>query len=294
MKTLIKELELGVTTEIRGTVETIDERLTKNGDPFLHISLRDRTGSVTSNIWNNKPLFSSIKDAGVIVSDILELTVKKGDENKIEIISFSKLERKEIQRECENLKVKLRTHIQEIKDPTLKKIAFNLFKKELVKDKFFIAPSTLNSGDSVESGMLSHVVRMMDLAKMQMNYYDSMIKFNQDIVIVGILFHEIGKLETLDKKTITNRGELTDYSYISLNYLNNCGTHELPSNVYDELVHIIGAVRGGFGLWEPKSKEAILVNQLDLLDSKMSLFEKMLTVPGENFGYSHGQKFYLG
>jgi 3'-5' exoribonuclease len=124
-------------------------------------------------------------------------------------------------------------------------------------------------------GLLEHTVSMLELA---MRICDHYADLDRDLVLVGILFHDLGKLRELGampRNDYTEEGRLVGHVVIGRDILLESVRQvpEFPEDVRLRLEHIVLSHQGRLeyrAAVEPATAEALVVHFIDDLDSKLN------------------------
>lgn len=172
-------------------------------------------------------------------------------------------------------------NISSLKNETLKYIAEKLYtdyKKELL-----IWPAAKRFHHDVQAGLLYHIYRMLKSGEaIVQNSYDNL---DVEMVKVGIILHDIGKLLEM-KPTETGNGEYTidgelfGHLYLGMRMIANVVNSKVIDFDQKTVTHLLHIIASHHGTYEfgaislPKTKEAYLVSQIDMIDSKLYVYEK--------------------
>ena len=180
---------------------------------------------------------------------------------------------------------KIEDNLNHIKNNNIKTIAQYLYYNN--KDKFIIYPAATKFHHAYINGLLYHTYRMLLNAEALCKIYDYL---NTDLVFAGIILHDIAKIYEFSgaiKSQYTTSGLLIGHVVMGVLAIEraaniNCITGEEVML----LEHIVLSHHGIPEFGSPKRPmlpEAIIVNMIDDMDSK-------LTVVGENLDtYSEGE-----
>lgn len=311
----VKDLVAGKDFIVSGEVKKKNAR-TKGGtgDPYISLRITDNTGTVYLNVWNNLPIYSEVEklqDGQWIEATITCTKVDRFINGDLK--SFTIVERKvEAPVDIEALTEDLRGTISMIKDPVLKKLVTNVFRREDINKEFFSAPATLMSGYSFDGGLLAHVVRLTHLARQVAKVYNDWVynsdhvtaRLNEDLLIAGCILHDVGKVRAFRKSEFkldkTMEGELFEDSYITMKIINEeMDKLEISADKRMFIEHLIGSAKGkqSYGaLHIPRTKEAVVFHFIDALDSQIGNFEflERRAEDGDEFVQLFQKTFYLG
>ncbi len=132
-----------------------------------------------------------------------------------------------------------------------------------------VSPAGLSHHHSYRGGYLEHVRSSANIALAICDSVEKIYsgKVNRDLVIAGILIHDLFKPLTYDVSDDDHyrSSRLADY----LDHL-SIGTAELIRRGFSlELVHIVSSHHGEYGPIRPRSIEALICHLADLTDSRL-------------------------
>jgi len=277
-------------------IESMSLNTAKNGKEFLNLKLRDKGSSVDAKLWGYSPLeYGWIKEGTVV------LVHGKMDEyngNKQLIIDemflshapasdFQKSTRFDITEMWENI---LNT-AKEIEEPLAKFLCGEiLLSQPAMVEAFKSAPAAKKMHNAWYGGLLEHTNAMCEFGKVVVKHYQ---KYNKNVslskVLFGIIMHDLGKVIEYDFKTpaynLSSDGLLVTHLIIGPAWIYNKGIQAIPHFIPTEfktqsefktelyqLMHIVASHHGKLEWGSPvvpSSLEALIVHNLDLLDSRL-------------------------
>lgn len=304
---LVAELQPKDEFESAFLVKYLSIQTDKKGKPFLNLILMDRSGEIEARLWDDAPgIFERIQ-----AKDIVRVSGKVNlFQGKKQLIVNA------IQRatdgtypedrfipttvyDSERMYGDLLQIIRRMSDPFAVKLALSVCEDPDLKPKLLQAPAAKSVHHAYAGGLLEHILsicRIMDfLGTHYQNYYGKAL--NKDLLILGAIFHDIGKIEEL----VWERG--TEYSQAGRligHLVQGCelvDRHiariaDFPEDLRLLVKHQILAHHGKLEYGSPKvpaTVEALLVHYIDDLDSKVNsifgLIEKDQT-PGQWTAYN--------
>ncbi len=182
-------------------VRSREDKNTRNGDPFAALQLGNATGTIAANIWKEMlPQVAGIK-AGVVVQVIGEVEVFQGKRQlKLtappRIVPMTGVD-------IEAFLPRVSTPLSElwsqidgwraaIASPTLRRAVDLFFADDEFRARFERTPGAPRGHHALLGGLLLHVVEVATIAR---NAAQTM-GGDVDLVTVGALLHDIGKVET--------------------------------------------------------------------------------------------------
>ncbi len=199
----------------------------------------------------------------------------------------------------DDLWAQLLAHIDSIQAPEIKKLLAKVLTDADLVRKYKTYPAAEYVHHDFQGGLLEHVVEMMDVAQPLKKYYP---EANFDLVITGIFFHDIGKLWELEPVGVTtqrtNEGYLMGHLVKSFEVFTNLAEGVLTQEQKLSLQHIILSHHGTREYGSPvipASIEASIVYSIDVLSTRIRIFQKVLRKNAETEGdFSETDKFVGG
>jgi 3'-5' exoribonuclease len=191
-------------------VRNANSRVGSTGNPYLDMMLIDKTGSINAKVWNTSqaaPEAGSVLKIRGSVTEFngrLQLRVEKFREAQEEDNVDISLLVPSAPEKPEDMFKEILDTVNSFSNITLKKIVLYLiskFKKNLM---YFPAAQSLHHAE--RSGLLHHTTSMLRAAKGIMPVYPFL---DRDLLLSGIILHDIGKVLELDSDKL---GNVQDYT----------------------------------------------------------------------------------
>ena len=299
----LSELQPNQTVQGTFLVSYKDVRQKKSGDPYLSLTLSDRSGELDAKMWDNaaevldtfqRDDFVRIKGLLQIFQNRPQLTLHKIQpvpDSEIDLADYlpaSKRDRDEMFRE-------LQGWIAGMSDPHLKGLLEMIFADQEVALAYRTAPAAKTVHHNWIGGLIEHVLSLCSLAKTAAAHYPH-IDF--DLLLTGVLLHDIGKIRELHYARsfgYTTEGQLLGHIQIGTQMVLDKMRlmPDFPPRLRDLVVHMILSHHGELAFGSPKLPlfpEALLLHLLDNMDSKMecmrALIDRDPQVTGEWTGYN--------
>lgn len=264
-------------------------RQKKSGDPYLSLTLADRTGDIDAKMWDkaadvmdafSRDHFVRIKGQVQIFQNRPQLTVHTlhpvtdADIDITDFLPASERDREEMFRE-------LRTWIASMTDPHLKALLEGILADEETARAYRTAPAAKSVHHNWIGGLLEHVLSLCQLAKFTAAHYEG-IDF--DLLLAGVILHDLGKITELGYTRsfqYTSVGQLLGHISIGQRMVEEQirSIPDFPPKKRDLLLHMILSHHGELEYGSPKVPlfpEALLLHHLDNLDSKMECMRALI------------------
>ena len=261
-------------------------RYTRNGDLYLDLVLSDATGVIQSKMWDLVDDFRDRFHGG----DPVAVKGKVGEFNDRVQLNISKINLASNEQYCKygfstDLLLKsVNEPLNELWDRFLKLLkSIKKPLRELVSgiineyaEKIRTMPASINHHHPVHGGFLKHLVTTGEIALDLLQYYPSL---NSDLVLVGIILHDIGKVKSINDDLIsshTDEGKLVGHIVLGRDIVMETAAElgNIPQETLIKLEHIVlshqGSPKKG-SVNYPQFPEALLVHYIDQLDGRITL-----------------------
>ena len=267
--------------------------LNNAGAAYMNLELRDSSGNINAKKWD-----ASLEDeTNLVVGNVIYVEgdiLKYKDSLQMKILSAKVVPLEEIDTAKfiknppipkEELVKKFNKYVESIKNEDCKKILDYLIKR--LSPKLFDYPAAVSVHHDYASGLLMHTLSMADLGMFIADYYGDI---DRDILLTGILLHDMGKTIEFEGPVIYKysiEGKLLGHISLMVSEIRRAAEGlKITSEVPLLLEHMVLSHHGynEFGSPVlPMTKEALLLSLIDNLDSKMVIVNKALegVNPGE-------------
>jgi putative nucleotidyltransferase with HDIG domain len=163
-----------------------------------------------------------------------------------------------------------------------------------------VSPAGLSNHHCYPGGYIEHVVSTANIALAMCNSVEKVYhgKVNRDLVIAGVLLHDVFKPVTyaVNENGSYSSTRLADYmDHLSL-VISELVRRDFPL----EVVHVVSAHHGNYGPIRPHTVEALVCHLADLIDSRMNSeilnaarYLARRAVGGELFGLTSKEAFEI-
>ncbi len=279
--------------EFIGVYVARNPRLDPFRDPskgkYMRLLLSDRTGYVQARIWEDAELAAQeitnstpIKVDGVAEFYNSDVQVhirrfrlaREGEFRREDLIKASS-------RDVEEMWLVVQDAVDQVQDPQLASLLRYFFEDIGFTSKFLEIPAARVIHHANLSGLLEHCYELILLAQPLLGLYP---EIDRDLLIAGILLHDVGKLEEYDYEYdtfMTDAGKLIGHVVLSERILSRAmaAIGGFSKSRENEILHLIVSHHGRYE-WgaarRPKSLEAIALHHLDNLDAQVNRFNLLL------------------
>ena len=263
-------------------------RYTRNGDLYLDLVLSDATGVIQSKMWDLVNDFQNRFNGGAPVAvkakvgefnDSLQLTITQinlASSEQYGKYGFSPdLLIKSVDESLNELWKRFSKLYKSIKKPLRELVSI------IIQDnaeKIRTMPASVNHHHPVRGGFLKHLVTTGEMASDLLRHYPAI---NRDLVLAGIILHDIGKVKSINDDLIpshTDEGKLIGHIVLGRDMLMETARKlgHIPQETLIKLEHIVLSHQGSpekGSVTYPKFPEALMVHYIDQLDGRMTLMQ---------------------
>jgi 3'-5' exoribonuclease len=285
----LSELEPNQTVQGTFLVSYKDVRQKKSGDPYLSLTLTDKTGELDAKMWDNaaEALNTFERDDFVRIKGLLQIFQNRPQLtlHKIQPVPESEVDLADYlpasQRDRDEMFRELQGWIAGMSDPHLKPLLEAVFADQEIAQAFRTAPAAKTVHHNWIGGLIEHVLSLCNLAKTSAAHYPH-IDF--DLLLTGVLLHDIGKIRELHYARsfgYTTEGQLLGHIQIGAQMVLDKMRvmPDFPPRLRELVVHMILSHHGELAFGSPKIPlfpEALLLHLLDNMDSKMECMRALI------------------
>jgi 3'-5' exoribonuclease len=257
--------------------------MAKNGKPYLTLKLMDRTGEVEGRIWDRVDDLSEqfdrddfIRVAGkasvymgkmqLVIQDVTRL-----DDRDVDLAAFLPV----AGRPAEEMIADLKDRVAGFTDPHLQALMQAFLADPAFLEAYSRAPAAKAMHHVYLGGLLEHSLAVAALADDICCRYPGL---NRDLLVAGALLHDVGKISELRYARsfeYTDVGKLLGHIVIGVEMIEE-KLRQLPgfpTELAILLKHLLLSHHGQYEFGSPKrpkTLEAVILNFIDDLDSKIN------------------------
>jgi 3'-5' exoribonuclease len=294
------------------------QRVNRNGAPYLQLELRDRTGGISARLWNAGDHVARGFDPGDFVHaagkvqlfqgalQVILTSVEREEAGKVDLSDFLPQTDKSIPQ----LMDRLRGYLFKLGNPHLRALAECLLMDDAFARKFATCPAGVKLHHAYVGGLLEHVVTMMDAADRLLPLYPFV---DRDLLLIGIFLHDAGKVRELTYARAfgySDEGQLVGHLAIGVELLTTAAAkvpdltgEPVPRELMLRLQHMILSHHGTLEWGSPRvpmTPEAMLLHVIDMMDTRMHQVARELREDKNNpsawtpYNANLGRRFYKG
>jgi 3'-5' exoribonuclease len=293
-------------------------RTNRNGNLYLQVRLSDKTGSLTSMLWNAQQRhydcfengdYLNVKGTAQIYNgnmQVLAKEVTKVSPSEVDEADFITLSDGAV----EDMLARVAELLRSISDPHLLTLAECFLIDETFMKGLRSAPAGIKNHHAYRGGLLEHVLSLMEVVALIAPRYEDL---NADKLMMGAFLHDIGKIRELTYEPdlgYSTEGQLLGHLVQGVTMLDEMiaqaekqSREDFPKDLANQLRHMIVSHHGTLEFGSPKvpmTLEAIALHHLDNLDAKLHSVKQLIAddvntdSPWTVYHPSLGRKLYKG
>lgn len=293
-------------------------RANRNGNPFLLVELRDRTGGIQGRMWNAGEQQARGFSAGDFLHAVGKVQLFQGSLQVI-VTSLDRVEAQKVEltdflphteQSVPKLLERLRGYLTRLGNPHLRALSECFLMDDEFMRNFVACPAGVKMHHAYVGGLLEHVVTMMDAADKLCPLYPFV---DRDLLLVGVFLHDAGKTKELTYARAfgySDEGQLVGHLSIGVSMLDEVAAkvpdltgEPVPRELMMRLRHMILSHHGTLEYGSakvPMTPEAMLLHMIDAMDTKMFMVARELREDRNNptawtpYNHNLGRRFYKG
>ncbi len=294
-KIFVNEIKENEKVESTFLVKQKSISFTKTGKPYLNLTLIDKTGEINGKVWEQaeslsklfkKDDFIKIKSSSVTYQNSLQLNISAitlCPTSEIDITGFLPQAKNDI----EQTFLKLKTIIEEVRNPHLKQLLDLFMADEQFVRLFKTSPAAKNLHHVYLGGLLEHTLSVSNLILQVCEHYQGL---NLDLLLTGGILHDAGKIHELTCSRsfdYSDQGRLIGHITLGVEMIDEKIRliPDFPRELAIELKHLIISHHGEYQYGSPKrpkTVEALILYYLDDLDAKVEEIQSFIQQEQEN------------
>ncbi len=281
-KVFVKDFAAGQEIEGVYLIQEATMRVAKNGSKYVQATFCDKTGTIPVRQWDaNDADFACYKVSGYIrvrgrietyknAMQMIAFSVQECSGEGIDPADFLPVSK----RSLEEMDAELTAMLATFTDPDYKRLLEAIFSNPGTRSRFVKSPAAASVHHAWVGGLIEHV---LSAAKTAHEIAVQRPYLNRDLLVAGVILHDIGKIEELDPGpgfSYTDSGKLC--GHISLGAMmvdRHIGQLEnFPRPKRDLILHMILSHHGSLEFGSPVTPvtgEAVALHYIECLDAKV-------------------------
>lgn len=269
-------------------------RANRNGNLYLQIELRDRTGVLGARLWNaSEAQFKSFQPGDFLVArgkvqmhqgalQVILHAFERVEPHHVELTDFLPHTEQDVNKLLE----RLRGALMKSANPYVRALCECFLMDDDFMRAFAQVPAGVRVHHAYVGGLLEHTVTMLDLAEKVASLYPGV---DRDLLLVGVFLHDAGKARELARGRVfgyTDEGQLLGHLAIGLEMVSAKAREAeqlmgepFPPELLLRVKHMVLSHHGTLEFGSPKvpmTPEAIALHAIDMLDTRIHMFLREL------------------
>ncbi len=257
--------------------------MAKNGKPYMTLKLVDRSGEVEGRVWDRvdefagrfeKDDFIQVSGKASVYLGKMQLIIQdlaRVDEDQVDLADFLPVSR----RSTDEMVAQLRDKVARMGDCHLRALMESFLDDGAFLKLYCRAPAAKSMHHVYLGGLLEHSLAVADLAEDIAARYPGI---NRDLLVTGALLHDIGKVAELRYERsfdYSDEGKLLGHIVMGVEMVEDKIRllPDFPRTLATLVKHLLLSHHGQYEYGSPKrpkTLEAVILNFLDDLDSKIN------------------------
>ncbi len=293
-------------------------RPNRNGNLYLQMELRDRSGTISARMWNaTEAIYRAFENGDYVqvegttqlfqgAMQLIATRITRVDPGQVREEDFCPLPTVEVDR----LLVRMGEILRGMTNVHLRNLAECILVDDELMRKMALAPAGIKNHHAYRGGLAQHVVGLMEIVTRIAPCYP---QIDGDLLLMGALLHDIGKLDELSYErelAYSDEGQLVGHLVMAVSLVERkareaerLSGEPFPPEILLRLKHMIVSHHGEYEYGSPKlpmTVEAVALYCLDNLDAKIFTFQQQIRddpnvgSPWTHFNPNLGRRLFKG
>jgi len=270
-------------------VHTKEIRQKKTGEPYLSLTLGDRTGEIDAKMWDNvaevmhafeRDDFVKVKGRLHVYNNRLQLTIhklRKLEDSEVDLADYLPAST----RDPAEMLAELRQIGATIANAHLRALVEAFLQDEEIARLYQRAPAAKYIHHAYLGGLIEHVISLCHLCRLAAQHFSDL---DADLLLAGAILHDVGKIYELTYERslgYSSEGQLVGHIAIGLRLIEQKLRQlpDFPPRLRLLLEHLVVSHHGTLEFGSPKLPlfpEALVLHYLDDLDAKLDCMRTIL------------------
>lgn len=257
-----------------------DLRTQQRGGKFLGMVFKDRTGEIGAILWNNAASVANLFEVGDVVNVRGSVTTYQ-DRLQVRVDQVLPMRDDEYDRadlvyvpdDVAATFEQFRALATAVDNPYMKQLIEDIFADDSLMERFKAAAAGKKWHHAHAGGLVRHCYEMARIAQTMLELIPEL---NRDVLMAGIVFHDLGKLDEMTHDLVTEYttpGKLLGHLTIGVDMAQRRmdAIEGFPESLRLQVLHCILAHHGELVNGSPvvpKTLEAVVLYHIDNLDAQ--------------------------
>ena len=203
MKQYVKDLRPDAPVRSSFLVQCKERKTASTGAAYLDLTLQDTTGVIPAKLWD----YSERTTPPFEMDDIIHVegcveNYRGAAQLRIKKIAHFPLEEVNLldylprtQRDPEEMYASLLGRVRKMVQSPLRELLLSVLEDPAIAAKYKLAPAAMSYHHAFLGGLLEHVCSLVKLGDTVADHYPWL---RRDLILAGLVLHDIGKLDELD------------------------------------------------------------------------------------------------
>ncbi|MCB9090968.1 MAG: HD domain-containing protein [Halobacteriovoraceae bacterium] len=285
--TKIKDLKPKDDVETVFLTKYISLMESRDGKKYLNIVFSDSTGDIEGRVWQDAEDFYKKINKGDFVQTKGKVNFYQGRRqlvaSSLDVVPESQVNVDDFmaksERSAEEMYKELVGLVDKLDDFYIRELLTKVLADSEIARRLKIWQAGKTIHHAYQSGLLEHILSCTNLAFLLSDHY----KANKNFVVAGAILHDLCKIYELTSGVnvdYTEEGKLIGHLVKSIEIVDRFSykIKNFPYNTKLHLKHVLLSHHGKLEFGSPKTpltKEAFLLHLIDLMDSRMGVFDEV-------------------
>lgn len=266
---------------------------TRAGAPYLSVTLQDRTGDIEGRVWDDaERLDQSFEKGSFVKVDAVASEYNGRLQLKVEAlrpVADDQVDPRDFlpatRFDVEQMWGELCALVDGVAQPHIRALLRSMLDDPEIGRGLRRAPAAKGVHHPFLGGLLEHTLSVTQLAHRIADHYP---RVDRDLLVAGAVLHDLGKVRELGWERgidYTTEGRLVGHMLLCVQWIREKASRieGFPSGLEMHLVHLVAAHHGELqhgAAKVPQTLEAMLLNMVDEVDSRVQSWTQILTQDG--------------
>ena len=288
-KKMVSDLKPGEPVDDVFLLASSELRSARNDSLYLSLDFRDKSGTITGRMWDASQLvyetfkvdeFVHVKGRVEQYRDDLQISVKTLSQPDLSTLRLREF-LPQSPNDPDGMEKELREVLSAVEDPDYRSLIDSFLDDDALMGAFRNAPAAVANHHAYLGGLLEHTLSMAKVAALVAGHYPEVRK---DVLLTGVLFHDVGKTVELRFNRnfqYSESGQLLGHLTQGVLLVRDKAREleDFPEEKLTPLLHMILSHHGAREYGSPvlpMTPESFALHFIDNLDAKLRTVSDMI------------------